>query len=281
MDPHQYCQDRAAASGSSFYYSFVFLPPDTRRAITAFYALCRELDDVVDECHEREVAVAKLQWWRAEIGRFAAGVPEHPATRALHDTPRGRSIAPALLLEIVDGMAMDLDATRYPDFKSLNLYCYRVAGVVGEVAAGIFAGQRGEHDREVRRYAHELGLAFQLTNIIRDVGEDARRGRIYLPQDELARFGVSEADILNGTVTREFQSLMQFQFERACTHYDNAQAALPVAAKRAQRPGLAMAAIYRTLLDEIRRDDFPVLRARVSLTPLRKLWLAGKTWLFP
>jgi 15-cis-phytoene synthase len=281
MDAHQYCQERAAASGSSFYYSFVFLPPDTRRAITAFYALCRELDDVVDECHERQVAEAKLDWWRAEIARFAAGDPQHPATRALHDTPQGRAIPPALLLEIVDGMAMDLDHLRYPDFKSLNLYCYRVAGVVGEVAAAIFGGPRSEDDRDIRRYAHELGLAFQLTNIIRDVGEDARRGRIYLPQDELARFGVAEADILNGRDTPEFQALMQFQFERASAHYDSALAALPAHARRAQRPGLVMASIYRTLLDEIRHDNFPVLRARVALTPLRKLWLASKTWLFP
>jgi phytoene synthase len=281
MDPHQYCQERAAASGSSFYYSFVFLPPDTRRAITAFYALCRELDDVVDECHERQVAETKLDWWRGEIARFADGVPEHPATRALFDTPQGRNAPAALLLEIVDGMAMDLDYQRYPDFKSLNLYCYRVAGVVGEVAAAIFGGARSEDDRAIRRYAHELGLAFQLTNIIRDVGEDARRGRIYLPQDELARFGVAEADVLNGHDTPEFQALMQFQYERASAHYDSALAALPAHARRAQRPGLVMAAIYRTLLDEIRRDHFPVLRARVSLTPLRKLWLAGRTWLFP
>jgi phytoene synthase len=281
MDAHQYCQERATASGSSFYYSFVFLPPDTRRAITAFYALCRELDDVVDECHERQVAVAKLEWWREEIARFAAGVSEHPATRALYDTPQGRSTTPALLLEIVDGMAMDLDYPRYPDFKSLNLYCYRVAGVVGEVAAAIFGGTRSEHDREIRRYAHELGLAFQLTNIIRDVGEDARRGRIYLPQDELARFGVAEVDILNGVATPEFQALMQFQFERAEACYDRALATLPASARLAQRPGLVMAAIYRALLDEIRRAGFPVLRARVSLTPLRKLWLAGRTWLFP
>jgi len=281
MDAHQYCQERAAASGSSFYYSFVFLPQDTRRAITAFYALCRELDDVVDECHERQVAEAKLDWWRAEIARFAAGEPEHPATRALHDTPQGRAIPPALLLEIVDGMAMDLDRLRYPDFKSLNLYCYRVAGVVGEVAAAIFGGSRSEDDREIRRYAHELGLAFQLTNIIRDVGEDARRGRIYLPQDELARFGVREADILSGVDTPGFQALMQFQYERASAHYDSALAALPARARRAQRPGRVMAAIYRTLLDEIRRDRFPVLRARVALTPLRKLWLASKTWLSP
>jgi phytoene synthase len=281
MDVHQYCQERAAASGSSFYYSFVFLPQDTRRAITAFYALCRELDDVVDECHERQVAISKLDWWREEIGRFAAGKPEHPATRALIDTPQGRSAPPALLLEIVDGMAMDLDHLRYPDFKSLNLYCYRVAGVVGEVAAAIFDGPRSAEDRAVRRYAHELGLAFQLTNIIRDVGEDARRGRIYLPQDELAGFGVGEADILNGIDSPEFQALMQFQCERAAACYDKAIGVLPASSRRAQRPGLVMASIYRTLLEEIRRDGFPVLRARVALTPMRKLWLASKTWLFP
>jgi phytoene synthase len=281
MDAHQYCQERAAASGSSFYYSFVFLPPDTRHAITAFYALCRELDDVVDECHEHQVAEAKLDWWRGEIGRFAGGTPEHPVTRALFDTPRGRDIPPALLLEIVDGMAMDLDHSRYPDFKSLNLYCYRVAGVVGEVAAGIFGGTRSADDRDIRRYAHELGLAFQLTNIIRDVGEDAQRGRIYLPQDELARYGVRETDLLNARSTPEFKALMQFQYERALTHYESALAALPARARRAQRPGLVMAAIYRTLLEEIRRSGFPVLRARVSLTPLRKLWLASKAWLFP
>jgi phytoene synthase len=281
MDAHQYCQERAARSGSSFYYSFVFLPSETRRAITAFYALCRELDDVVDECHERQVAETKLDWWRTEIGRFAAGVPQHPASRALFDTPQGRAIPPALLLEIVDGMAMDLEHTRYPDFKSLNLYCYRVAGVVGEVAAAIFGGPRSGDDRDIRRYAHELGLAFQLTNIIRDVGEDARRGRIYLPQDELARFGVRETDILNGLDTPEFQALMEFQYTRATACYDRALAALPAQARRPQRPGLVMASIYRTLLDEIHRDKFPVLRARVALTPLRKLWLASKTWLFP
>ncbi len=281
MDAHQYCQERAAASGSSFYYSFLFLPPETRRAITAFYALCRELDDVVDECSDPAVAAAKLDWWRDEIGRFATGKPEHPATRALADTVQGHDIAPSLLQEIVDGMAMDLDRARYPDFRSLRLYCYRVAGVVGEIAAGIFDGTRRTHDREVRRYAHELGLAFQLTNIIRDVGEDARRGRIYLPQDELARFGVAERDLLEGRDSPAFQALMQFQYERAVDHYDKALAALPAAARRTQRPGLVMAAIYRTLLDEIRRERFPVLRARIALTPLRKLWLAGRTWVFP
>jgi squalene synthase HpnD len=276
MDPHQYCQTRAAASGSSFYYSFVFLPPDTRRAITAFYALCRELDDIVDECHERAVAAAKLDWWRAEIERMRSGAPTHPVTRALLDTPSGRSLPAPLLQEIIEGMAMDLVYTRYPDFASLRLYCHRVAGVVGELAAGIFGFQH----EATRGYAHELGLAFQLTNIIRDVGEDARRGRIYLPQDELARFGVSEADLLHARATPAFAALMQFQYERAQTHYASALQSLPASDRKAQRPGLVMAAIYRALLDEIRRDAFPVLRARVSLPPLRKLWLASKTWLF-
>jgi phytoene synthase len=275
MDPHQYCQTLAAASGSSFYYSFLFLPQDTRRAITAFYALCRELDDVVDECHDPDVATNKLNWWRSELERMARGAPEHPVTRALIDTPQGRTLPQVLLLEIVDGMAMDLAYKRYPDFKTLALYCYRVASVVGELAARIF----GYNDHGTKQYAHDLGLAFQLTNIIRDVGEDARRGRIYLPQAELDQFNVNEADILQARPTPAFTLLMQFQYERAQGLYTKALSELPVVDRKAQRPGLVMAAIYQALLNEIHRDAFPVLQARVSLTPVRKLWLASKTWL--
>lgn len=275
MDPHQYCQTRAAASGSSFYYSFLFLPQETRRAITAFYALCRELDDVVDECLDPNVATNKLNWWRSELERMARGAPEHPVTRALIDTPQGRTLPQALLLEIVDGMAMDLAYQRYPDFKTLQLYCYRVASVVGELAASIF----GYKDPRTSQYARDLGLAFQLTNIIRDVGEDARRSRIYLPQSELDQFKVREADILLARPTPAFKLLMQFQYERAHGFYTKALGELPVVDRKAQRPGLVMAAIYHALLDEIRRDAFPVLQARVSLTPVRKLWLASKTWL--
>ncbi|MEQ1592058.1 MAG: presqualene diphosphate synthase HpnD [Thiobacillaceae bacterium] len=275
MDPHQYCQAKAAASGSSFYYSFLFLPQETRRAITAFYALCRELDDVVDECHDQNVAANKLDWWRSELERMARGTPEHPVTRALIGTLQGRTLPQELLLEIVDGMAMDLDHKRYPDFKTLQLYCYRVAGVVGELAARIF----GYKDMGTCQYAHDLGLAFQLTNIIRDVGEDARRGRIYLPQAELDQFNVSEADILQSRPTPDFKLMMQFQYERAHGFYTKALAELPTVDRKAQRPGLVMAAIYHALLNEIHRDAFPVLQGRVSLTPVRKLWLASKTWL--
>lgn len=274
-DPQRYCEDKAAASGSSFYYAFRFLPPERRCAITAFYAFCREADDVVDECHEPAVALAKLAWWRDEVARLYAGTPQHPVTQAL-----ARAIAPfgiprESLEEILDGMEMDLTQTRYADFKQLRLYCHRVAGVVGEVAARIF----GYSQHATLDYAARLGLAFQLTNILRDVGEDARRGRIYLPQDELAAHGVSEADILASRDTPAFQSLMAVQYQRAVETYDQAMALLPKTDRKAQRPGLIMAAIYRDLLDAIRDEGFPVLHGRTSLTPLRKLWLAWRTWL--
>jgi phytoene synthase len=275
MTPDDYCQQRAAASGSSFYYSFVFLEPVRRQAITALYAFCREVDDIVDECPDPHLARTKLTWWRTEIAHLYAGNPSHPVTQALATTLTRFSLPQEQLLEIIDGMEMDIDAARYPDFRALHLYCYRVASIVGLLAAEIF----GYTDRRTLKYAHDLGLAFQLTNIIRDVGEDARRGRIYLPQEDLARFDVTETDILQARYTPNFQHLMAFQINRAQATYDQALAQLPTADRKAQRAGLVMAAIYRTLLTEIERDGCQVLHQRISLTPLRKLWLAGKTWI--
>ena len=275
MNPHDYCQDKAAKSGSSFYYSFMFLPPERRQAITALYAFCREVDDVVDECHDLSLAQTKLEWWRQEVGRVYAGTPTHPVGHALKDVIKGFRLPQEQLLEIIDGMAMDLSQTRYLDFKGLQLYCYRVASVVGLLSAEIF----GYTDRQTLKYAHDLGIAFQLTNIIRDVGEDARRGRIYLPIDELQQFEVPAKDILEARHSDRFVALMKFQAERAEKHYDQAFAQLPACDRKTQRPGLVMSAIYRTLLKEIREDGFLVLDRRTSLTPLRKVWLAGTTWL--
>ena len=181
MTPDEYCQDKAAASGSSFYYSFLFLPPERRRAITALYAFCREIDDVVDECHDAQIAATKLAWWREELARVYAGNPQHPIGQALRPATERFNLPHELLSEIIDGMEMDLTQSRYLDFTALSLYCYRVASVVGLLAAEIF----GYQDRHTQKYAHDLGMAFQLTNIIRDVGEDARRGRVYLPLDEM------------------------------------------------------------------------------------------------
>ena len=274
MDSHQYCQQKAAASGSSFYYSFLFLPEDKRRAITALYAFCREVDDVVDECSDSAVAAMKLVWWRKELAAAFHGTPQHPVARALAELAPRFDLAESKLNEIIDGMQMDLEHKRYPTFDALRLYCHRVAGVVGQLAAGIF----GYQDRRTLEYAADLGLAFQLTNIIRDVGEDARRDRIYLPLDEMERYGVSAPEILQARETESFRRLVEFQIERARACYREAFAKLPAADRKAQRAGIIMAAIYQTLLDEIRRDGCRVLTRRTSLTPVRKLWIAWWTW---
>jgi phytoene synthase len=274
MTPDEYCRQKAAQSGSSFYYSFLFLPPERRRAITALYAFCREVDDAVDEPSDGSAARAALAWWRGEIARLYAGDPQHPVTRALAPWTGLYGIGEPQLNEIMDGLEMDLSQTRYIDFAGLKVYCHRVAGVVGTLAAGIF----GYRNPRTLEYAERLGLAFQLTNIIRDVGEDARKNRVYLPMDELREFGVTAADILDARHTDNFVRLMRFQADRARRCYDEALALLPPEDRQAQRPGLVMAAIYRTLLDEIADDDFQVLRQRIALTPVRKLWIAWRTW---
>ena len=275
MTPDQYCQEKTAASGSSFYYSFLFLPKDKRRAITALYAFCREVDDVVDECSDEQVARTTLNWWRGQVAEIYAGKPQHPVAIALVPVVKQFNLAQEHLLEIIDGMEMDLDQPRYADFKSLQLYCYRVASVVGLLSVEIF----GYSNRQTLKYAHDLGIAFQLTNIIRDVGEDARRNRIYLPMDEMQQFNVTAADLLNARESENFQKLMAFQIERAQRFYQQALSQLPDCDKKNQRTGLIMTAIYRATLDEVVKSGCHVLKERVSLTPLRKLWLAWTTWL--
>ncbi len=272
MTPQQYVQEKAAASGSSFYYAFLFLPKPRRAAITAFYAFCREVDDVVDEVEDAGVARTKLAWWQGEVARAYAGEPSHPVMKALMPLASDYGIEARHLQAVIEGCQMDLEQTRYLDFQGLSRYCHLVAGIVGEVSARIF----GQSQSQTTEYAHKLGLAFQLTNIIRDVGEDALRGRIYLPVNELQQFDVKAHEILKRTYSDRFVALMRFQAERAHRCYDEALALLPEADRRAQKAGLMMASIYRTLLREIERDNFQVLHQRVSLTPLRKLWLAWR-----
>ncbi len=277
MSPEQYVQDKAARSGSSFYYAFLFLPAERRAAITAFYAFCREVDDVVDDAVDPGVAAAKLQWWRRESQALFQGEPTHPVMQALRPHLDTFGIEARHLSAVIDGCQMDLEQNRFLDFIGLARYCELVAGIVGEVAARIF----GHEDAATLRYAHRLGLAMQLTNIIRDVGEDARRGRIYLPMSELQAHGVKASDILRRErpwgYGEPFTALMRFQAERAHATFDEALALLPERDRRAQLPGLMMANIYRTLLREIERQGFLVLHQRTSLTPLRKLWIAART----
>ncbi|AGA33186.1 squalene synthase HpnD [Thioalkalivibrio nitratireducens DSM 14787] len=273
MSPDEYCQQKAARSGSSFYYAFRFLDPERRRAITALYAFCREVDDIVDDCREPAVAHAKLDWWRDELDALFRGEPRHPITRALQPHLETRNLAREYFDEIVDGMQMDLDYDAYPDFAALSLYCYRVAGVVGLLSAEIF----GYSDRRTLKYAHDLGMALQLTNILRDVHEDAVRGRVYIPLDELERFGVDPREFRDNITRDSHRALFAHQAQRARRFYARAEEQLPAADRHAQRPGLIMGAIYRALLEEIERDGFRVLEYRVRLTPLRKLWIAWRT----
>jgi phytoene synthase len=274
MSPDEYCQQKTVQSGSSFYYAFRYLAPERRRAITAMYAFCREVDDTVDECTDESIARIKLAWWRTEVSTMYSGKPTHPVMLALQPHLAVYNLQEKHLQAIIDGMEMDLNQTRYLDYPAMQRYCWHVASVVGILSASIF----GVTTPQTLEYAEKLGLAFQLTNIIRDVGEDARKGRIYLPVNELQQFGVTAADLLNARHSDKFENLMRFQVERAKRVYDEAYALLPKQDRRAQRPGLMMAAIYRTLLDEIERDNFHVLTQRISLTPLRKLWLAWKTY---
>jgi phytoene synthase len=276
MNPAQYVQQKAAASGSSFYYAFLFLPKERRAAITAFYAFCREVDDVVDEVTDPGVAGTKLAWWQTEVGKAFAGNPSHPVMKALMPCAAQYGIEARHLLAVIEGCQLDLVQNRFLDYTALKNYCHLVAGEVGEVAARIF----GQTEPSTTAYAHKLGLAFQLTNIIRDVGEDALRGRIYLPMSELQQFDVKAHEILNRQYSERFTALMAFQTERALALYDEALALLPAVDRRAQKPGLMMASIYRTLLREIQADGYQVLHQRVSLTPLRKFWLAWKTQAF-
>jgi phytoene synthase len=272
MTPEQYVQQKAVASGSSFYYAFLFLPAPRRAAITAFYAFCREIDDVVDEMTDAGVAATKLAWWNGEVAKAFAGQPSHPVMKALMPHAANYGIEVRHLHAVIEGCQMDLEQTRYLDYPTLQRYCHLVAGVVGEVAARIF----GQTDPATTAYAHKLGQALQLTNIIRDVGEDAIRGRIYLPIDELQRFDVKAHEILKRGYSDRFTALMRFQAQRAHGLYEEALALLPAQDRRTQKPGLMMASIYRTLLREIEADNFQVLHQRIKLTPLRKLWLAWK-----
>lgn len=274
MTPHQYCQQKTRESGSSFTLSFMFLPKEKRDAMTALYAFCREVDDVVDECTDYQIAQTKLAWWKQEVHRLFHETPQHPVTQALQPVVKRFNLQETHFIEIIDGMQMDTQYNRYADFEQLALYCYRVASVVGLLSAQIF----GYSHPATLEYAHDLGMAFQLTNIIRDVGEDARRGRIYIPLDELERAGVTEEQLLNSKSSEQIQALLLKQIERAELFYDKALNQLPKADIKPQLPGLIMAAIYRALLEEIKPEPNLVLTHKIMLPPFRKLKLAVSAW---
>ena len=273
-----YCHQKAAESHSSFLSGFRFLSVEKRNAITVLYAFCRELDDVVDGCTDPNVAQITLNWWRSDLEKvFNNEMPEHPVHQALKDSRANFDLPKNEFEALIDGMQMDLEQARYGSFDELKLYCHRVAGVVGRLIARIL----GFSNPKTLEYADKMGLALQLTNIIRDVGEDARQGRIYLPIEEMQKFDVPANVIMQCKPTDNFAKLMQFQVNRARETYREAKLLLPAEDKKSQKVGLIMAAIYYALLNEIDRDGAQnVLTYKIAIPSPRKKRIALKTWLF-
>ena len=273
-----YCRQKAAESHSSFLSGFRFLSVEKRNAITVLYAFCRELDDVVDGCTDPNVAQITLNWWRSDLEKvFNNEMPEHPVHQALKDIRASFDLPKNEFEALIDGMQMDLEQARYGSFDELKLYCHRVAGVVGCLIARIL----GFTNPKTLEYADKMGLALQLTNIIRDVGEDARQGRIYLPIEEMQKFDVPANVIMQCKPTDNFAKLMQFQVNRARETYREAMLLLPAEDKKSQKVGLIMAAIYYALLNEIDRDGAQnVLTYKIAIPSPRKKRIALKTWLF-
>jgi phytoene synthase len=270
---NRYVKTVARRSGSNFYFSFFSLPREKREAITAVYAFCRQVDDAVDAPGQRDAA-AEVARWREEVARTYAGHPTTPLTQSLAAAIGRFDLTRAYFDGILDGVAMDLERVRYPTFESLAAYCHHVAGEVGLLCMEIF-GYRSER---LKSYAMKLGMAFQLTNILRDVATDAERGRIYIPQEDLKRFGVDEADILKKRLTPHFQRLMAFESRRARDLYREATV-LPTAEERpALKAAEIMRAIYENILERIERQNYNVFEGRIRVPTPMKLWLAARAW---
>ena len=263
-------------SGSSFYYAFRILPGQKRRAVYALYSFCRVVDDCVDEAGgEGEAGLAR---WLEEVHRAYAGSPRTELGRDLADALARFPMPRRSFEDIVAGCRLDLTVRRYATWADLREYCLKVASAVGLASIEIF----GYRDPQTRAYAVELGIALQLTNILRDVAGDALRGRLYLPGEDLARFAVDEADLLSprkGPPPDAVRALMAFEGERARALYATARALLPAVDRRSMASAEVMAAVYRDLLEELARRGFPVSGPRLRLSRARRLWIAARTLL--
>ncbi len=275
---YEHCAEITRRSSSNFYYAFMLLPVERRRALYAVYAFCRFVDDIADDGAGPDGAERSpadlLRQWRDELDRVYRGAPTRAISRALADTAARFAIPRGYFDEVISGVEMDLSQKRYATFDDLRLYCFRVAAAVGLICIEIF----GYSNPNARVYAEYLGIACQLTNILRDVKEDAGRGRIYLPLEDLARFGVSEDEILRGIYSDAFVRLMEFEAARARDFYDQADRLLPDEDRSSLRTAEAMRQIYGSLLNLIVQSNYRVLDKRLSLSATRKLYLVGRVW---
>jgi phytoene synthase len=284
-DAYSYCRRITQKSSSNFYYAFRLLPAERHNALCALYAFCRFLDDIADRPEmvseqqqagsQKEKLAILLQMWREELRRCCAGSPRHPISQALTDVMHRFPIRQEYLAGIIDGVEMDLSQTRYHTFPELYDYCYHVASLVGLVCIEIF----GYRNSSARDYAVNLGVAFQLTNILRDVREDVRRDRIYLPTEDLQRFGYSEAELSAGVYNDAFVRLMTFEAERAREYYTQAVSHLAAEDRRTLAAAEAMRLIYHRLLDKLTARHFRVFDSRVTLATADKVGLVFLAWM--
>jgi len=274
MTSRQYCLDKTRGSGSSFFYAFLFLGEYKRRAMMALYAFCREVDDIADEVSDQQVALTKLNFWREELARVFQGKPRHPVGRELNWARQQYPLDEELLLELIDGMLMDIQRQPILKTSDLSLYAYRVAGVVGLLSIEVF----GYTDRHSRDFATSLGEALQLTNILRDVAEDAQLGRIYLPQEDRIRYKISDQAIKDGDMSGALPKLLAEYGDKAELAYQHAMEQLPDCDRASLRPSLVMAAIYHAYLIRLKANDFDVWQQPVRILPIRKILIAWRAW---
>jgi phytoene synthase len=275
---YDHCEALTRRASSNFYWGFRLLPHERRRALCAVYAFCRAADDIADEPGAVSDPARLLARWRAELAGAYAGRPRHPIGVALADAAERFTIPQEHFEEVISGVEMDLSRRRYETWEGdLEHYCYHVAGAVGLICIRVF----GHRDPSAREYAVNLGLALQLTNILRDVGEDAQRGRIYLPRADLRRFGCREEDVLAGHCTEPFRAVMAFECARAGEYFGRARFLLAEEDRQALAPAEAMRLIYEQLLRRIMFRRYDVFGPSVRLTRPEKAGLAMAAWVTP
>ncbi|KVE39595.1 presqualene diphosphate synthase HpnD [Burkholderia sp. TSV86] len=271
MNFDEYCEEKAAPPGSSLYYGLRQAPLARQPLVAALFALRRELEQTVKEISDPAVGRAKLAWWQKELAALIAGQPSHPVSQALAAHHPDLSSNAAALQTLVAGYGMDLDQARYLDFANLGRYADQTGGAFAQLVARASACRPGDAG-----WAPPLGHALTLAQLVQDLGDDARHGRIYVPISELQRYGVTAADLLNRRYSPAFTELMRFQTSRARDALHASLAAIPADERRAQRTLRALGALALAVLDEIERDGFQVLHQRIALTPIRKLWIAWR-----
>lgn len=273
MTPEEYCRAKAAPRGSSLYYALYFADRRKQPALYAVHAFHAEVMGVSREVSDASVGQVKLNWWREELARLYAGTGRHPVSEALQPALERYNLAREYFEEILEAAETDRLYNAYPSFKQLSLYCHRAGGALQHLTAEI----NGYEDRATARYAHDLGMALQLTEILRNVRLDAERGQVYLPEDELQQAGLDRADLLKPATGERLREFFALQADRIDKFFDQAFERLAPEDARAQRSNLILAVLYRELLAEMREENFPLLDHAIHLTPLRKLWLAWRT----